>query len=392
MFDVGCFRPVSGPFCLHLFAAPQSKFKIQKWNFHPLGLIALTTPLITLPLAKFLHTPFESSVAMVLYPSHITHIGIPIGGSHFPSSPPSFCSEGLSGFPFINRIPQVQHRANSKVASSIADPPSSQKTRPKISAALPKSKFKTQNSKMKSSPYVSRFTFYALLLLALWTLDFGFWTSQSLCRSDARSWRWLSGVPGQLHGHPPEHWLPQTLLHLCPVTNATLDITNLVRPCPCTKTGIPFHANLAQVISSSTNGERSLIDTNITIPAGTLHTGSVLRFEAFGSFGDPANNCPNAAFALKLGATSLVSVARPATTANWHLSASITFRTAGPAAVAIGSIAATQSNLSLDPFFFASQTATVDTTVPLVVDLTARYVDIAHTESISCEQFTLHLD
>jgi hypothetical protein len=177
-----------------------------------------------------------------------------------------------------------------------------------------------------------------------------------------------------------------------PITNATLDITNLVRPCPCTNTGIPFHANLNQVISWSTNGERSLVDTNITIPAGTLHTGSVLRFEAFGSFGEPANNSPNATFALKLGATTLVPVARPATSASWHLSASITFRTVGPAAVAIGSIACIQNNLALDPFFFASQTATVDTTVPLTVDLTARYVDIAHTESISCEQLTLHLD
>jgi hypothetical protein len=177
-----------------------------------------------------------------------------------------------------------------------------------------------------------------------------------------------------------------------PVTNATLDITNLVRPCPCTNTGIPFHANLAQITSWSTNGERSLIDTNITIPAGTLHTGSVLRFEAFGSFGEPANNSPNATLALKLGATTLLSVAKPATTANWHLSASITFRTAGPAAVAIGSLALAEDNLSLTPFFFASQTATVDTTVPLTADLTARYVDIAHTESISCDQLILHLE
>jgi hypothetical protein len=128
------------------------------------------------------------------------------------------------------------------------------------------------------------------------------------------------------------------------------------------------------------------------VPAGTLHIGSVLRFEAFGSFADPANNSPNATFNLKLGATTLLSVAKPATTANWHLSASITFRTAGPAAVAIASLAATQDNVTLDPFFFASQTATVDTTVPLTLDLTARTVDITHTESLTCEQLTLHLE
>ena len=177
-----------------------------------------------------------------------------------------------------------------------------------------------------------------------------------------------------------------------PATNGTLNITNLLRPCPCTNTGIPFHAGTAQVVAWSTNGERSLIDTNITIPANTVHTGSVLRFEAFGLFSDPDNGSPNTTFQLKLGSTVLVSISKPATTADWHLSASITFRSAGPAAVVTGSFALAESNLSLEPFFFASQTATVDTTVPLTVDLTARIVDILHTESVSCEQLILHLD
>jgi len=152
-----------------------------------------------------------------------------------------------------------------------------------------------------------------------------------------------------------------------PRTNATLNITNLLTTCPCTNTGTPLHANLAQIIAWSTNGERSLIDTNITVSANTLHTGSVLRFEAFGSFGDPGNNSPNATFQLKLGSTVLVSVAKTATTANWHLSASITMRSVGPAAVAVASLAAIQDNLAVDPFFFGSQTATVDTTIPLAV-------------------------
>jgi hypothetical protein len=177
-----------------------------------------------------------------------------------------------------------------------------------------------------------------------------------------------------------------------PVTNGTLNITNLLRPCPCTNTGIPFHANIAQVTAWSTNGERSLIDTNITIPAGTLHAGSVFRFEAFGTFSDPANNSPNATLNLKLGATTILSVSKPATTANWHLSASITFRSVGPAAVVIASLALIQDNLALDPFFDGTQTATVDTTVPLTLDLTGRIVDIAHTESLTCEQLILHLE
>ena len=177
-----------------------------------------------------------------------------------------------------------------------------------------------------------------------------------------------------------------------PVTNATLNITNLVRPCPCTNTGIPFHANLAQVNAWSTNGEHSLIDTNITIPANTLHPGSVLRFEAFGVFGDPGNNFPNATLNLKLGATTLLSVIKPATTANWHLSAAITFRSVGPAAVVSASFALAHNSVGLEPFFQDSQTATVDTTMPLTADLTARIVDIVHTEGVTCEQLTLHLE
>jgi len=71
-----------------------------------------------------------------------------------------------------------------------------------------------------------------------------------------------------------------------------------------------------------------------------------LSFEAFGLFSDPANNSPNATFQLKLGSTVLVSVAKPATTANWHLRAAITLRTVGPAAVAIGSLALTRTTLA----------------------------------------------
>src|SRR5947208_1662204 len=83
----------------------------------------------------------------------------------------------------------------------------------------------------------------------------------------------------------------------------------------------------------------------------------------------PANNSPNATFQLKLGSTVLVSVAKSATTANWHLRAAITLRSVGPAAVVIGSFALAQNNLTLEPFFFASQTATVDTTTPLTLTL-----------------------
>ena len=175
-------------------------------------------------------------------------------------------------------------------------------------------------------------------------------------------------------------------------TNVTINITNLLTGCPITNTGVPLHINTSQIVAWSTNGECSLIDTNITIPPGTLRTRSVLIVEAFGAFADPANGSPNVTFQLKLGATVLLSIAKPATTASWHLRAAVTFRSAGLFAIALGSLALTQDNLGLEPFFFGSQTATVDTTSPLTFGLTGKINDVAHTENIICEQLLLKLE
>lgn len=174
-------------------------------------------------------------------------------------------------------------------------------------------------------------------------------------------------------------------------TNATVNITNLLAGCPVTNSGVPLHVNAGQIIAWSTNGESSLIDTNITIPASTLHTGSVVMIEAFGAFADPGNNSPNATFQLKLGATVVMSIARPATTANWYLRAAITFRSAGFFGVAVGSIAVSQDNLAVEPFFFGSGTATVDTMTPLAVSLTGKINDVSHTESVTCEQLVVRV-
>jgi hypothetical protein len=175
-------------------------------------------------------------------------------------------------------------------------------------------------------------------------------------------------------------------------TNGTVNITNLLTGCPSTDSGLPLHVNAAEIVAWSTNGESSLIDTNITIPASTLHPASVVRIEAFGTFGDPANNSPNATFQLKLGSMVVLSVAKPATTANWHLQAAITFRSVGFFGVAMGSIALGQDNASLEPFSFGSQTATVDTMSPVTVSLTGKINDIAHTESVTCEQLVIRVE
>jgi hypothetical protein len=175
-------------------------------------------------------------------------------------------------------------------------------------------------------------------------------------------------------------------------TNAAVNITNLLTGCPNTNSGVPLHVNTGQIVAWSTNGESSLIDTNITIPAGTLRAGNAVVIEAFGEFGDPANNSPNATFQLKLGSMVVLSIAKPATTANWHLQAAITLRSVGLFGVAVGSMAVIQDNLSVAPFFFGSQTATVDTTSPLTVSLTGKMNDMAHTESVTCEQLVVKVE
>ena len=72
--------------------------------------------------------------------------------------------------------------------------------------------------------------------------------------------------------------------------------------------------------------------------------------------------------------------------------AAVTLRSVGLFGVAVGSLALTQDNLGIEPFFFGSQTATVDTTLPLTLSVTGRINDIVHTESITCEQLVIRLE
>src|SRR5258708_39839986 len=131
----------------------------------------------------------------------------------------------------------------------------------------------------------------------------------------------------------------------------------------------PLHVNAARVISWSTNGQTSLLDGSITLPAGSLLARSVLRIEAFGSFSDPGGSSPLATLRLKLGATTIVVQSDGVGSVNWHLSAALTIRSAGSSGLAVGTLAVSQDDSSAAPFSMASQTATVNTTGSLAFDL-----------------------
>src|SRR5258706_12553538 len=148
-------------------------------------------------------------------------------------------------------------------------------------------------------------------------------------------------------------------------TNGTVNITNLLSPARTytyTNNFVPpLHVNAPRVISWSTNGQTSLLDGPVTLPAASLSARSILRFEAFGSFSDPAGNAPLATIRLKLGATTIVVQSNTVGTANWHLSGTITIRSTGSSGVAAATLALTQDDNSPAPFSIGSQTAPIST-------------------------------
>ncbi len=150
--------------------------------------------------------------------------------------------------------------------------------------------------------------------------------------------------------------------------------------------GALLHANSARVIAWSTNGEASLLDSALTLSAGSLTAGTVLSIEAFGAFADPAGTVPHATFNLKLGATSIVTTAQDVPAAGWHVSASLTVRSAGSSGSVVGSIAVFDDNAPGGAFPVASQTATVNTTGTLTFNLTGVIADATGAENVTCDQ------
>jgi hypothetical protein len=153
-----------------------------------------------------------------------------------------------------------------------------------------------------------------------------------------------------------------------------------------------LHANISLVTAWSTNGEASLLDSSVSLSAGTLTAGKSLNIEAFGSFADPGGSIPHAAFKLKLGSTTIVTTAQDVTATGWHLSAALTVRTAGVSGSIIGSVAVIEDNIATTSFPIPSQAATVDTTGSLTLDLRGLITDGTGAENVTCEQLVISLN
>ena len=153
----------------------------------------------------------------------------------------------------------------------------------------------------------------------------------------------------------------------------------------------PIHANASRIITWSTNGETSLLDGSVTIPAGTLGARSIMRIEAFGSFGDPGGSSPSATIRLKLGATTILTQSKSIGTSGWHLHATVTLRGSGSSAGVVSAMALSSDDGSV-PFPMSAQTATVNATTSLALNLTAAIDNIAANESVTCDQLIVSLE
>jgi hypothetical protein len=154
----------------------------------------------------------------------------------------------------------------------------------------------------------------------------------------------------------------------------------------------PLHVNNWRVTAWSTNGESSLVSSTTTIGSGLLHAGSVITVEAFGSISDPAGNIPNATFKLKLGSTAIVTESQAVTTVNWHIRSQMTVRTNGTSGTVVGTLFPILDNPSVSAFPGDSQTATLNTTVDLAVDLRASIADSTGAEAVHCDQLVIRLE
>lgn len=167
-------------------------------------------------------------------------------------------------------------------------------------------------------------------------------------------------------------------------TNGTVNITNL----PIT---YPFpdhhalHVNAVAVSAWSTNVATSLLDSTIAIPANGVHPGSIFSMEAFGSFVDPGANGPTVTFTIRLGGNTIVTQTQSVQAGNWHLSALVTVRSTGASGIVVGAMALQQDNGG-SVFPFGTQSALVDTTLPLNFDLVASVQNFSGAERVICEE------
>ena len=177
-------------------------------------------------------------------------------------------------------------------------------------------------------------------------------------------------------------------------TNVSMNITNFLsvpRTYLYTNRFIPpLHVNTAHVTVLSTAGDTSLLTSAATITTNTLGPGNVVTIEAFGSYIDPGGNAPSADFTIKLGSTVIVTQGQNIGGGHWHLRALVTIRTSGTTGTAVGTLRITDDASTIFPC--DSQTATINTTTSLNVNLTASIQDFTGTEAIHCDQLVIHLE
>jgi len=171
-------------------------------------------------------------------------------------------------------------------------------------------------------------------------------------------------------------------------TNTTVNITNLPITYPFLDHH-PVHVNASALTVWSTNGTISLLDGTMTVPAGTLRARNFINVEAFGSFTDPGANLPAGIFTLRLGGNTIVTQTKPVQSGAWHMMALVTVRSAGAVGVIAGAMAIVQDNGTTDIFPFTTQTAVVDTTLTLNLDLIASIQNFTGAERITCEQMVI---
>lgn len=170
-----------------------------------------------------------------------------------------------------------------------------------------------------------------------------------------------------------------------PNTNGTINITNLTISYPQLDHPLS-HANAGTVIAWSTITSSSLLDRPISFSPNTLRPGQLFVIEAFGSFSDPGANGPSVTFTIRFGSTTVLTQTASIQSGNWHLSGLVTVRSGG---VIAGALAISQDNSSPYLFPFATQTATVDTTVTQSLDLLASIQNFSGAEAVICEQLLI---
>jgi hypothetical protein len=151
----------------------------------------------------------------------------------------------------------------------------------------------------------------------------------------------------------------------------------------------PWHVNVAPVSAWSTNGALTLLDTTLTLSAGTLTAGACLFIDAAGSIADPGGNAPNVTFFLKLGGVTVVSQAALGGNANWYLHGLLVVRSAGASGQVAGTIYAQRDDGG--PLFpFDTQLATINTTGSLTLTLEASIDNFTLAERVLCQQLIVH--